>query len=224
MDLQAPRIKAASVGSAQDCVHPRPSLCRGFGDSLHHIRQVGYFLPRTLLIVSWMCCRLEEAGWHTRRDVVLQLLQTLANFYPEAFRSEAALSKIPDMLDAKDDLHGARNSILACIYFNISLQLTRCSRFCLWLARASTPSFPSLDGSISTGLHDYFMIIGVFSQLRAPLERLMLSGSPWQAKQCVRSILCIFDNDTTFITKTFNVRGMLLCIVSCPYCLCCRPS
>jgi hypothetical protein len=48
--------------------------------------------------------RLDEAAWHTRRDVGLQLLQTLANFYPDAFCSDTVLPKLPDMLESHNDL------------------------------------------------------------------------------------------------------------------------
>ncbi len=49
---------------------------------------------------------MDEANWHTRRDLGLTLLQTLVSYFPEAFACEEVLSKLPDMLESSNDLHG----------------------------------------------------------------------------------------------------------------------
>ena len=86
--------------------------------------------------------RLEESEWHTRRDVGLRLLQTLASFYPEAFRSEEVLAKLPDMLEGANEMLGLDFVAAAALPLPLLThpQLTRRSRFSPSRARASTPS------------------------------------------------------------------------------------
>ena len=50
--------------------------------------------------------RLESPAWQSRRDLGLQLLKTLANYYPEVFKSEGVLEKIPDMISGSSIMLG----------------------------------------------------------------------------------------------------------------------
>ena len=43
-------------------------------------------------------------------------------------------------------------------------------------------------------------------KIRQPLEKLVSAGTPWQAKQAIRTIVKMFDHDSAFLLKVAKVR------------------
>jgi hypothetical protein len=44
--------------------------------------------------------------------------------------------------------------------------------------------------------------------MKAPLEKLAVTGTAWQAKQAIRSLIKLFDTDVAVLPKVAKVSGV----------------